>query len=218
MSDIALIRPGCTDFDEQQRIQGTLSLPLNTHGLEQVEHAAQQLTGQELEVIYTSACEPARSTAEFIGDRLGVKVKELEGLENLNQGLWQGLQIDDVRRKYPKAFKQWQDLPECICPPQGETVPEAAERVRSALKKPFKKGKRFAIVASEPLATIIRCVIQGCRFELPSPPCGTVGTGIVEWLHCNGEAPAAPVNGQNGKSHGEDTARIVTEVKGHTPS
>ena len=30
MSQIVLIRPGSTEFDEQQRIQGTLDLPLST--------------------------------------------------------------------------------------------------------------------------------------------------------------------------------------------
>ena len=107
MSEIVLIRPGCTDFDEQKRIQGTLDLPLNSRGQEQVQQIVEQLHDIPLEAIYTSESDPAKSTAEAIGDSLAVPVKINEGLTNLNQGLWQGLQIDEVRRKFPKAFKQW---------------------------------------------------------------------------------------------------------------
>src|SRR5690349_15871304 len=117
MSDVVVIRPGCTDFDEQHRIQGTLDLPLNERGQQQVAALVEQLRPLRLEAIYTSDCEPARSTAEALGAELGLGVRELEGLRNLDQGLWQGLQIEDVRRKYPKVFKQWQESPERICPP-----------------------------------------------------------------------------------------------------
>ena len=106
MPDVILIRPGWTDFDEQDRIQGSLDLPLNQRGLKQVEGLTEQLRGSQLEVIYAGSSEPARSTAEAIGAELDIPVKELKGLRNLNQGLWQGLQIDDIRRKYPKVVRQ----------------------------------------------------------------------------------------------------------------
>jgi phosphoserine phosphatase len=42
MRDVILIRPGWTDFDEQDRIQGSLELPLSARGQEQVELVVQQ--------------------------------------------------------------------------------------------------------------------------------------------------------------------------------
>ena len=107
MPDVVLIRPGCTDFDEQHRIQGTLELPLNDRGHEQVAALVGQLQDGLIEVVYTSPGEPARSTADAIGEELGVPVKEIDGLHNLDHGLWQGLQIEDIKRKFPKVFKQW---------------------------------------------------------------------------------------------------------------
>ena len=32
MTDVAVIRPGCTDYDSQSRIAGRLDLPLNAAG------------------------------------------------------------------------------------------------------------------------------------------------------------------------------------------
>ena len=59
MTEVVLIRPGCTDFDEQNRIQGDLDLPLNPRGVEQVESLVDQLRNVKLEVIYTAPSEPA---------------------------------------------------------------------------------------------------------------------------------------------------------------
>jgi phosphoserine phosphatase len=202
MPDVVLIRPGCTDFDEQHRIQGTLDLPMNARGQEQVQDLIEQLRPSALETLYATSGEPSRSTAAAIGASLGIPVKELDGLHNLDQGLWQGLLLEDVRRKYPKVFKQLQESPETICPPQGETVPEAVERVRKALKKPLKKKKQIGIVAPEPLATLIASVLRGGKLDGPVPICGCNSDSRIERIATDGEPEpepaAAPVNGQNG--------------------
>ncbi|MGH7127193.1 MAG: histidine phosphatase family protein [Planctomycetaceae bacterium] len=187
MSDVVLIRPGCTDFDEQNRIQGSIGLPLNSRGREQVQRMVDRLHDVPLEVIYTAPSEPALSTARAIGAELGVEVKELDGLRNFDQGLWEGLQLQDVRRKYPKVFKQWRDSPETICPPQGETIVEAVDRIRGALRRPMKRKSHFAVVASEPIATFVRCVVNDqklCAFELCN---GTQQDENLEFLHAGAE-------------------------------
>ena len=194
MAKVCLIRPGCTDFDEQHRIQGSLDLPLNPRGQQQVDQLIDQLRGLELKVIYTSVSEPARATANAIGDSLDVPVKELDGLRNFDQGLWQGLQIDEIRRKFPRVLKQWKESPTSICPPEGETVPEAVERVSRALRKPMKRRSTFAIVVSEPIATLVRCVIEDCELNTPGPICGDVDLQHLEILQVGGGGNA----GDNG--------------------
>lgn len=177
MSQIVLIRPGCTDFDEQQRIKGTLDLPLTRQGQEQVGRLTAELLRAELDLIFASPCEPARMTAEHLGAALGIPVKEVEGLSNVNLGLWQGLQVEEVRRKHPKVFKQWQESPGTICPPEGEAISDAIERIRKALEKPLRKKGNLAFVAAEPLASIISSIVRDVPLEHISrsgpPPCGT---------------------------------------------
>lgn len=177
MTQIVLIRPGCTDFDEQQRIKGTLDLPLTRQGQEQVSRLAADLIRADIDLIFSSPCEPARTTAEHLGAALGIPVKEVEGLANVNLGLWQGLQVEEVRRKHPKVFKQWQESPATICPPEGEAMTDAIERIRRALEKPLKKKGNLAFVAAEPLASIISSLVREVPLESVSrsgpPPCGT---------------------------------------------
>ena len=70
-------------------------------------------------------------TAEIIGKALGLRPKRIDELRNLDQGLWQGLQIDEIKRRNTKLFRQWIEDPRTICPPQGETIEDALERVKT---------------------------------------------------------------------------------------
>lgn len=162
MSTVVLVRQAATDFDEQGRIQGTLDLPLNRRGEEQLTEILAALRPLDVEAIYSSPTEPSRSMAQRLADERGLDVKELEGLKNIDHGLWQGLQVDEIRRKHPKVFRQWQDCPTSICPPEGEMLTPAVDRIRRALKHPLKKRGTVVIVAPEPVAGVVRCLISNC--------------------------------------------------------
>ncbi len=190
-----LIRPGCTDFDEQNRIQGTLDIPLNDQGQDQVRRIAEDLRDIPLTRIYSAPCEPARGTAESLGAELGVPVKEIDNLLNLNQGLWQGMAVDDIRRKHPKVFKQWQDSPETICPPEGEEISEAMVRIAKSLDKILKRKNDFAIIAPEPLASLIRCHVCGGKLQTVEPVDSCNDQPHWEFLESNGSADTSKENG-----------------------
>lgn len=188
MLEIIVIRPGSTDYDQQGRIQGTLDIPLNDEGRAEVARAAEELKTRDLQAIYTAESLPAVETAEALAGLLGVKLKRLEALTNLDLGLWQGLMIDEVKHKQPKVYRQWQEHPESVCPPNGERFTEALERVQSAIAKMFRKHSQgvVALVAPEPLASIARRFLRreemgnlwkngvpGCAFDaIPIAPEG----------------------------------------------
>ncbi len=171
MSTVVLVRPGCTDFDEQKRLQGCLELPLNNRGQNQLTKIVEALKSLPIEAVLTGPCEPCLSTAKAVAAAMHVKLIEKEELCNLDHGLWQGMNVDDIRRKFPRAYKQWEDAPETVCPPEGETVNEVLDRIISALKKPLRKYDTFAVIASEPLASLISCSLRG---EVPDDVCGSL--------------------------------------------
>ena len=171
MSTVVLVRPGCTDFDEQKRLQGCLELPLNSRGQNQLTKIVEALKMLPIEAVLTGPCEPCLSTAKALAAAMQVKLIEKEELCNLDHGLWQGMNVDDIRRKFPRAYKQWEDAPETVCPPEGETVFEVLDRISSVLKKPLRKYDTFAVVASEPLASLISCSLRG---EVPDDVCGSL--------------------------------------------
>ncbi len=163
MVQLLLIRPGATEYDQQGRVQGTLSIPLCEDGRQEVEAMVDELRGQPIAAIYSSPSQSAEQTAESLGKALDLKVKTIDKFENLDHGLWQGMLVSEVKAKQPKAFRQWQEQPENVCPPQGETLSAAKQRISPALAKLLKKHKSddlFALVAPEPLASVIRNVVR----------------------------------------------------------
>jgi phosphoserine phosphatase len=170
MVTILLIRSGTTEFDAQGRIQGTLDVPLCDEGRRQAETTAEELATRSpaIDALYTGPCLSAQQTAEIVGDRIDLKPKTLKKLHNLDQGLWQGMLFDDVKSKQPRVYRQWQDRPDTICPPEGETVQEAGERLKKSLSKLTKKhkGGTIALVLAEPLASVLRSILRDGQ-----PPC-----------------------------------------------
>jgi probable phosphoglycerate mutase len=163
MFKILLVRPGVTEYDQQGRIQGTLDIPLCEDGRRQVAALIDELRSQPIAAVYTSPSQCAEQTAAAIGEALDVKVKSIDKLDNLDHGLWQGMLVADVKAKQPKVYRQWLEQPETVCPPQGETIVAAEERLSAAIAKLMKKHKSegtVAIVAPEPLASVLCHVVR----------------------------------------------------------
>lgn len=165
MSTVILVRPGCTDFDDQRRLQGSLDIPLNKRGEWQLGQVVETIRELPIEAVLTSSCEPCYSTAAALAKALDVPLKKKDKLENLDQGLWQGLSVAEIRHKFPRVFKQWEDAPETVWPPEGETVNEGVTRIESVLKKPLKKYGTFVVVASEPFASLISASLRGVEAD-----------------------------------------------------
>lgn len=163
MVRIVLIRPGATDYTQQGRLQGTLDVPLNDEGAGEVARLADELRTSGIEIVYALPCEPARQTAQAVAGALGVKHKKLDGVPNLDYGLWQGIQIEDVRHKQPRVYRQWQETPEIVCPPEGEMLSEADQRVRAMMARLLKRHREgvIGLVLLEPLMSLVRRFLTG---------------------------------------------------------
>ena len=169
MTQIVLIRPGATVYDEQNRVQGILDVPLSDRGWAEVAELADKLAGVTLAALYCGPSENAVRTAEAVGKTLGLRPRRVDELRNLDQGLWQGLQVDEIKRRHLWVFRQWIDDPCTICPPHGEPVVDALDRIKLALKPLIKRHRDEAIglVACEPIAQLIACSLRrDCRVQL----------------------------------------------------
>lgn len=165
MVQIVLIRPGTSEFDEQGRIQGNLDIPLSELGQREVQSCIEELKPLGMKIVYSCPCEAAWQTASAIASGLGIKAKQVEGFSNLDHGLWQGMQLEEVRRKQPKVYRQWQENPATVCPPEGEMISNCRERAMAALAKLQKKHKDgiIGVVVPEPLAGILYCNLTHCE-------------------------------------------------------
>jgi broad specificity phosphatase PhoE len=158
MSQIVLVRPGSTDYDEQGRIAGNLDIPLCHSGAGQVARIVGELKDVPLSMVFAAPDQASQQTAAAIAAAHDAKVKTLDSLLNLDMGLWQGKLIEDVRTKQKTVYRQWRENPETVCPPEGETLAEAIQRVTPAIDKVVRKakGNTVALVVPEPLCSVVR--------------------------------------------------------------
>ena len=194
MIQVVLIRPGATVYDEQNRVQGVLDIPLSDRGKAEVAALAGRLAPLALSALYCGPGESVCRTAECIAKSTGLRPKRIEELRNLDQGLWQGLQIDEIRRRNLKVFRQWLEDPRTVCPPQGETVEDAMDRVKAALKPLIRRhrGETIGLVVADPMARIVAGYLRRSpRFPLEED----VATGAFETI------TVAPEVERNGDSH-----------------
>jgi broad specificity phosphatase PhoE len=173
---LILIRSGPTDYEVQGRIRGTLDIPLAPAGIAAAERAALLLArraapgaGAEsapqppLAAVYAAADSACNATARIIGQALGVKPRTATDLGNLDQGLWQGLLVDDIRTKQPRLHRQWVDNPWAIAPPEGESLDDATARLEQALEMICRRhgSGRVAVVVSPPIDRLILWLVAG---------------------------------------------------------
>lgn len=164
---VLLVRPGATEFDDQGRMKGSLDIPLSERGRRQVTSLTEQLAEMPVKTIYTAPCQSARETAEELAQGRDVKIKVVEAFRNVDHGLWHGKLIDEVRRNHPKVYRQGQDSPTDVCPPEGESIREAQNRVVKAVRKVVKKSGDdvIAIVIPDPMAWVVESLLSGSELS-----------------------------------------------------
>jgi broad specificity phosphatase PhoE len=86
------------------------------------------------------------------------RIRVCDELRNLNRGLWHGKLVAELRDSQPRVYRRWQEFPETVCPPGGETIDEARERICRLVDKIRRKHRSgsIAIVVPEPAASILR--------------------------------------------------------------
>ena len=145
---IYLIRHGQTDWNLAGRIQGSHDISLNETGKRQAEYLARGMKKRPVVQIFSSKKKRAMETANAIGASQGVKVIPLDGLEEVEFGLWEGMTWKEIQEKYPEEYKIWQKEPAEITPPGGESRQQVYERVGKAADKIVKRAEGDVAVVS----------------------------------------------------------------------
>ncbi|MFT7642725.1 MAG: broad specificity phosphatase PhoE [Pirellulaceae bacterium] len=167
MLQVVLIQSGATEFDEQGRIKGTLDIPLSEKGALQVARTCEELSGHPIQAVYSAPGQCSVQTAEAVARGRDTKLIQVGKLQNLDHGLWHGKLIQEVKQQQPKVYRQWQDHPETVCPPQGEPFQDATARVRLAIQKILKKHNSgmIAIIVPEPITSIVRSMLSDTKIN-----------------------------------------------------
>jgi len=162
MGSILLAAAGATAWDEEQRLQGCRRLPLPERGREQVGRLARELTDLPLRAVYTGRSGHCVESARILAQGRRCRVRTLDALEEVDQGLWEGLRLDDIERRYERSYRAWLREPHNVVPPDGEGLADAYARVEQAIGwiAGHHRGQLVAIVAPRLLRALIQCCLR----------------------------------------------------------
>lgn len=162
MTRVILVRHGQTDWNKNGRIQGGLDIPLNENGKTEAIRIAKEISRLTIDVVYSSKLSRSSDTACEIAKYHGLSTRRLAELNELNQGLWQGLLVSEIKKRYKKQFNLWNSNPLSVKPPKGETIDEAYRRAAAAVRKIVNKHKdqNICIVSHEIINTLLKCYFK----------------------------------------------------------
>ncbi len=120
---LILVRHGETNWNLEGRFQGQKDIPLNDNGQAQATAAGAFLSNFQIDKAFSSSMTRPKQTAEVIlKSHPGVALELQDGLVEIGHGLWEGKLESEIQSKWPTLLKDWQNHPETVEMPQGETI------------------------------------------------------------------------------------------------
>ncbi len=122
-TEIILIRHGETAWNAERRLQGHIDIPLNAEGEQQARALGASLQHTPLAAIISSDLQRAQQTAQAVAAWHKRQIHAVQIDQDLRErcfGAFEGLQYDEVARRYPQAFALWQARDADALMPAGE--------------------------------------------------------------------------------------------------
>ncbi len=153
MTRVTLIHAGPTPWDEEDRMAGGQTLPLVEDALAKISELAQSISPAPTAIYFCKTNEASNEVAKLLGGIFKLRPRDNEQLNGFELGLWEGLTRGELRRRFPSVFPQWEENPLSVNPPDGETLPEAIERIHAGVVKVLKRNRGGSVVlVMRPLA------------------------------------------------------------------
>lgn len=135
MTTLVLVRHGQTEWNRVERFRGQADIALNETGRAQAEAAAQAIQERWRPAsVYLSPLERAMDTAKAIGRRFDLTPRPEPALTDIDYGSWQGLAVEDVRKRWPEILDAWYREPATVRIPGGESLDGVRVRCDSGLR------------------------------------------------------------------------------------
>jgi broad specificity phosphatase PhoE len=130
---VYLARHGQTAYNLEGRFQGQQAIPLDDVGRDQAQELAERAVPYGFVELWCSPLLRARETAEIVGRRLGLELRDDERLMETDAGDWTNLSFEEVRAREPERFNQFISVDPGFAFPGGESFAEQDVRVAAAI-------------------------------------------------------------------------------------
>ncbi len=184
MAILVLMRHGQSLWNQENRLTGTVDVPLTEKGRGEAVSAALQCPGLKFDIAYSSPLTRARDTAALFLEQLGQFVPLIPEplLIEKSYGILQGLNKDLVKEEYGADAYNLMHRSYGIAPPGGESLHKLGLRVQPFVKRvvgeDLRLGKNVLLVAH---GNVIRSLVMMIE-KLSSTDVAKVEVGTAEPL------------------------------------
>ncbi|MBI4437156.1 MAG: 2,3-bisphosphoglycerate-dependent phosphoglycerate mutase [Candidatus Omnitrophica bacterium] len=154
MALLVLIRHGQSQWNLENRFTGWIDIPLTDIGREEARKGAEKIKGTRFAKAFTSALIRAHQTLDIVLEVIGQKnipVEKDQALNERHYGALQGLNKDEMKKKFgEEQVKLWRRSYD-VAPPNGESLKDTAARTLPYFKEKIlpevKAGKNILVSA-----------------------------------------------------------------------
>jgi probable phosphoglycerate mutase len=143
---IIIVRHGETAWNREEIFRGRIDIPLSKNGLKQVRILSSSMKDFRIDKIFSSPLKRAIQTAKEIAKFQNAEFEIDHRLVDMSFGIWEGMSLEKVKRKFPEEYKIWKENPEKLKIPGGETLKDIRERVENFLKEKIFSLKKDKIL------------------------------------------------------------------------
>ncbi len=133
MARIILVRHGQTEWNRAERFRGWADLDLNNTGRRQAEAAANKIVQWQIAAVYSSPLLRAVTTARILAQKVGVEIRQIPELIDINYGKWQGISPEEAANIDSSLYSLWLKSPHLVKFPEGESLSEVRGRAVNAV-------------------------------------------------------------------------------------
>jgi len=171
LTTLWVIRAGDSLWHREGRLQGRADLPLSPEGRGMVMADIANLITSPVEgelrpsVIHHPPDEGARETARLLAKALGAKPRTAEELAEPDLGLFDGITLAQFEERFPTRFRQWEDEPLGLIPPDGEPFIDARSRVVGEVARLLRRrrGRHLGVVLHPTALAFLRAAFAKRR-------------------------------------------------------
>jgi broad specificity phosphatase PhoE len=163
VTTLFLVRHGRTGWNKEQIFRGTKDVPLDAVGREEALMVGERLKGERIRAVFSSPLARAAETAEAIARFHNVEVQVLAGLTDLNFGEWEGMSLQEVKKKYPDLYQQWLQAPHQVVFPGGEGLDAVRSRAMKVVEGIIERHPQetVALVSHRVVLKVVICALLG---------------------------------------------------------
>ncbi len=142
---VLLVPAAASEWQRSERLIGRVDLDPAADWEQEVADWQALLASNDVARILYGPDTLSQKMASALTRGRKVPLKSVDGLLEVDLGLWAGLTRDELKSRFATAHAALVDSPMSVSPPSGERFGEAVDRIQAALRKHLKKNARKSV-------------------------------------------------------------------------